>query len=320
MKYISLLSVAELYGEVMKSNRDIQRLNMNGCTGQRWLEILPHTDETGQVWKDIQQIRQAVDETFLHSIAVNGRVVSATVPPIMEIEYMKQVLPFGADIFDVMEHTAYLYIIIVLLQWTETSNWAAGLDDGCIQELEDIKDALFVMEKNELTKRTCPKYASYHLGILYGHNFSELFHRCTAQTLEMDELYYHLPVLLSMFLLDDSHNFKTWPEKMLLNMIDEIRDQFEEFHEYDLILTGYSYGMGRYWTTGDLNFMETVFNYIIRKINKQKNCVKAISYSSYQRFSGPGRISTKIKLVDMSLSWDEVIERAEREKQKQREG
>lgn len=320
MKYISLLSVAELYGEVVKNQHDTQRLNTDGCTGQRWLEIIPHTDETGQVWKNIRQIRQAVDKIFLHFIAPNAQVVCATVPPIMEIEYMKQALPFGADIFDVMEHTAYLYIIIVLLQWTKTSDWSQGLDDGCIQELEDIKDALFVMEKNELTKRTCPKYAAYQLKILYGHDFSELFHRCTAQTLKMDELYYHLPVLLSMFLLDEHHNFETWSENALLNMTDEIKNQVNEFCNYDLVSTGYSYGMGRYWTTGDRDFMKIVFNYIMKEINKKKNQPKAISYQSYQRFNGPDRISTKIKLVDMSVSWDEEIERAEREKQKQQEG
>lgn len=315
MKYISLLAVANWYAHHTKDRRSLSRICAPSGYQGRMLTIRQTTAETGQIMKNIS----TVVPQFLYHNFHTGYLTDAEMFPIMEIEYMKKTLPFGDPVFEVLEHMAYFYIVMAMFPGSQLrmDSWADEVNDsGCIKELEDIEDALLVMEKQKFFESAAPKIAEYETYIFSDTDFLSLFYRCEKQTTKLMEFYYHIPVLLSIFLVDNERlNFNTWTKTQRIRLVEEINYLHDMFSEYRLInMNHYSYGTSANPTDADRDFVFTIFDYIVGKIKNKNAKMGIISYDDYTDVRGPEHIEATVRLSNMHINWDEEIERAEQEK------
>lgn len=325
MKYISLLLVADYYNSFVKENRCIRVLDWNTIGRQ----FRPHTDyrpfiintatdsETGEVSKTLTFTDMI--EMSLSSFNFPGVM---TVPPIMEIEYARHELngTFSKDILDALEQIAYLYTVCVTMNRTNT-DLSTVLEEQCVKDLEDIQDALAFMAVHKFHEYNMPKYRSYSIGILYGDSFVTLFKRCKEMLESFIEFYFHLTVMLAMFLVECKHlKLDTWPKHIRISIIDEMRDVIRQFHGFSHKADNvYTYCMTRNVTRQDVLLVETVFNYIIEKVNDMNTNMGTISYYNYTRINGPETINASVRLSSMNINWTNELARAEKEKKKMAE-
>lgn len=317
MKYISLLAAADWYTNHVKDRRSLSRICAPSGYPGRMLTILQTTDETGQIMKNIRTFTPQ----FLSYDFHGGYLIDAETFPIMEIEYMKKTIPFeDPRIFEVMEQMAYFYIVMAMLPGSKLrmDSWIDEINEsGCIRELEDIEDALIIIENQKHSVGTAIKIAEYETYIFNSTDFLTLFYRCERQTTKLMEFYYHMPILLSIFLVDNERlALDTWTKTQRIRFVDEVNYLHDEFIEYNLVDSdSYSYGTSANPTTADLNFVFTVFDYIVSKVKNKNAKMGIISYNEYTDVSGPEHIEATVRLSQMHINWDEEIERAKQEKE-----
>lgn len=326
MKYISLLAVADFYGSDIKERRGIRTFNYNMTGGQftanrDYRPFIINTeinDETGEVLKTL-----TFTETVKKANPIYGCPDEVTVPPIMEIEYMRHEFAekISTEILDVMEQMAYLYVVYVMMSGGQT-DLNRQLEEQGIEELEDIGDALAVMSMQELHEYTMPKYRSYATGILYGTSFVSLFRRCADMSSVFTEFYFHLAVILSMFLVEYKHSkLSTWSKSVRLGIVNEIQDSMRRIQGYNIQRNNvYTYCMTGSITRQDVSCVETVFNFIIDRVKNMNVNMGTISYSNYTNVRGPETINASVRLSSMHVNWTEEIAHAEEAKKAALEG
>lgn len=316
MKYISLLAVADLYGSDTRERHNIYTFNYN-MTGRQisqnkdYRPFIIHTRVNGETGETMKTL--TFTDTVKNANPIYRCPDTATVPPIMEIEYMRNEFAgtFPADIFDVMEQMAYLYIAFVMFRRSQM-DLSRQLENQCIEELEDIEDALAVMSMQKLHDYSMPKYRTYATGILYGESFAVLFRRCKNMSSSFTEYYFHLAVMFSMFLVEYKQlKLNPWSKSLRLDIVNEIRDAIKSSHGYTVLRSNiYTYCMTGSITEQDVLYVETVFNFIADAIKSMNTNMGIISYYNYTSVKGPETINASVRLSSMDVDWNDEIARA----------
>lgn len=332
MKYISLLHVMRNFGDRIKSCRSLCPVssglsNNTAFEGNTWLkpDVRPFTienaaadPETGQVLNMIT-IRETVDRE-----RVFDRHLPATLPfpPFLELEWLKTEMPLSDSMYDVMIQIACMFTLqIVTFMRTDAARttpeiWLAYLEEhGITIEVEDLEDAPAILQSCELSDLKLPKYRSWATLLMYGPNFPKLFDVCDNQSSSFKEFYHHMPVLLSLFMVEFCDGkLKNWPKQLRIDMENRIRDTMDGFSRYRFLTSdAFTYGRCMSITSADIAMVRSMFTMILDRISDLNSNIGVISYGNYRYVKGPEMMRASVRLTGMGINWEEEMKRAEEE-------
>ena len=333
MKYISLLHVMRLYGHLIKVYRSVRCLDHSTTNrpytangDYRPFTIGPRTDmETGQLLNTLRfNLLSNTNGLYGYNTSQLGYVV---MPPVMEVEWLKTELGLDHELTEVLNQLAYLFTVQILIYGHDmdtvtTTTWMENLErENCIIDVEDLMDTPTILSSNSISLPavSLTKIRSWQTAILYDTTFPDLFERCVAQATSFKELYYHMPVLLTLFMRDYCvAKLKNWPKQIRLEMKNTIQDSLNRLDRYSIIANPvYTYGLCGSVTETDVNFIRTMLGMVQNKIQDLNSDIGIISFSDYQRIQGPETIRAIIRLSNMDIDWSNEISRAKREKERQ---
>lgn len=332
MKYISLLHVMRNFGDRIKSCRSLCPVssdlsNNTAFEGNTWLkpDVRPFTienaaadPETGQVLNMIT-IRETVDRE-----RVFDRHLPATLPfpPFLELEWLKTEMPLSDSMYDVMIQIACMFTLqIVTFMRTDAARttpeiWLAYLEEhGITIEVEDLEDAPAILQSCELSDLKLPKYRSWATLLMYGPDFPKLFKICNDQSSSFKEFYHHMPVLLSLFMVEFCDGkLKNWPKQLRIDMENRIRDTMDGFSRYRFLTSdAFTYGRCMSITSADITMVRSMFTMILDRISDLNSNIGVISYGNYRYVKGPEMMRASVRLTGMGIDWEEEMKRAEKE-------
>lgn len=332
MKYISLLHVMRNFGDRIKSCRSLCPVssdlsNNTAFEGNTWLkpDVRPFTienaaadPETGQVLNMIT-IRETVDRE-----RVFDRHLPATLPfpPFLELEWLKTEIPLSDSMYDVMMQIACMFTLqIVTFMRTDAARttpeiWLAYLEEhGITIEVEDLEDAPAILQSCELSDLKLPKYRSWATLLMYGPDFPKLFKICNDQSSSFKEFYHHMPVLLSLFMVEFCDGkLKNWPKQLRIDMENRIRDTMDGFSRYRFLTSdAFTYGRCMSITSADITMVRSMFTMILDRISDLNSNIGVISYGNYRYVKGPEMMRASVRLTGMGIDWEEEMKRAEKE-------
>lgn len=336
MKYISLLHVMRNFGDRIKSCRSLCPVssglsNNTAFEGNTWLkpDVRPFTienaaadPETGQVLNMVT-IRETVDRE-----RVFDRHLPATLPfpPFLELEWLKTEMPLSDSMYDVMIQIACMFTLqIVTFMRTDAARttpeiWLAYLEEhGITIEVEDLEDAPAILQSCELSDLKLPKYRSWATLLMYGPDFPKLFKICNDQSSSFKEFYHHMPVLLSLFMVEFCDGkLKNWPKQLRIDMENRIRDTMDGFSRYRFLTSdAFTYGRCMSITSADIAMVRSMFTMILDRISDLNSNIGVISYGNYRYVKGPEMMRASVRLTGMGIDWEEEMKRAEKEEKEQ---
>lgn len=332
MKYISLLHVMRNFGDRIKSCRSLCPVssglsNNTAFEGNTRLkpDVRPFTienaaadPETGQVLNMIT-IRETVDRE-----RVFDRHLPATLPfpPFLELEWLKTEMPLSDSMYDVMMQIACMFTLqIVTFMRTDAVRttpeiWLAYLEErGITIEVEDLEDTPAILQSCELSDLKLPKYRSWATLLMYGPDFPKLFKICDDQSSSFKEFYHHMPVLLSLFMVEFCDGkLKNWPKQLRIDMENRIRDTMDGFSRYRFLTSdAFTYGRCMSITSADITMVRSMFTMILDRISDLNSNIGVISYGNYRYVKGPEMMRASVRLTGMGINWEEEMKRAEEE-------
>lgn len=274
--------------------------------------------ETGQVLNMVT-IRETVDRE-----RVFDRHLPATLPfpPFLELEWLKTEMPLSDSMYDVMIQIACMFTLqIVTFMRTDAARttpeiWLAYLEEhGITIEVEDLEDAPAILQSCELSDLKLPKYRSWATLLMYGPNFPKLFDVCDNQSSSFKEFYHHMPVLLSLFMVEFCDGkLKNWPKQLRIDMENRIRDTMDGFSRYRFLTSdAFTYGRCMSITSADIAMVRSMFTMILDRISDLNSNIGVISYGNYCYVKGPEMMRASVRLTGMGINWEEEMKRAEEE-------
>lgn len=332
MKYISLLHVMRNFGDRIKSYRSLCQVspdlsNNVAFEGNTWLkpDVRPFTienvaadPETGQAMNTVT-IRETVDRERVF----NGHIPAVLpFPPFLELEWLKTEMPLSDSMYDVMMQIACMFTLqIVTFMRIDTDRttpemWLAYLEErGMTIEVEDLEDTPAILQSCELSDLKLPKYRSWATLLMYGPNFPKLFDVCDNQSSSFKEFYHHMPVLLSLFMVEFCDGkLKNWPKQLRIDMENRIRDTMDGFSRYmSLTSDTFTYGRCMSITSADIAMVRSMFTMILDRISDLNSNIGVISYGNYCDVKGPEMMRASVRLTGMGINWEEEMKRAEEE-------
>lgn len=320
------------FGDRIKSCRSLCPVssdlsNNTAFEGNTWLkpDVRPFTienaaadPETGQVLNMIT-IRETVDRE-----RVFDRHLPATLPfpPFLELEWLKTEIPLSDSMYDVMMQIACMFTLqIVTFMRTDAARttpeiWLAYLEEhGITIEVEDLEDAPAILQSCELSDLKLPKYRSWATLLMYGPDFPKLFKICNDQSSSFKEFYHHMPVLLSLFMVEFCDGkLKNWPKQLRIDMENRIRDTMDGFSRYRFLTSdAFTYGRCMSITSADITMVRSMFTMILDRISDLNSNIGVISYGNYRYVKGPEMMRASVRLTGMGIDWEEEMKRAEKE-------
>lgn len=329
MKYISLLHVIGNYGEAVRSCHNMHAIpsalsnkQYNASVDLKPFDIDTSTEpETGQVTNTVR-VRDHIDRT-----AAFTRAMPPSLPfyPFLELEWLRQKMPLSDIQYNVLMQLSFMYVIqvIVFKQKNDinlnTDSWLAYLErHEMVVEVEELEDTPVILQTCVFPDVEKPKIRSWSTLLLYGNDFQQLFGRCNDQSSSFKEFYYHMPVLLSMFMVDYyGSNLENWSKELRIEAESTIREAINGFTRY-VVTPGagdtFTYGITMNITQADVTLVSTMFTIIMEMITDMNADMGLISYYSYCNIRGPERIRASVRLTNMDINWCEEMDRADKEK------
>lgn len=327
MKYISLMEVMRQYGSYIKDYRSTRQLSYE-ITSKSFDADVNYTtfdietgtpDGAGQVMKTVT-IRESVNR----NTAINPYVPTQSVmPPILEMEWMRAVADLPDGVFSILEHMAYMFMIMIIT-WGE--HMVQIVDENyfnetmerlhIIKEVDDLDDTALILLACELPSISLPKIRSWTLCYMYGTSFQSLMRLCKQQSQVFKELYFHLPILLAMFMVSyEATDLKEWSKSERISIENDLEDLIAGFGPYNIVPgNNYTYGGSTSITQRDKELLELVFNFIRGKIHSMNSNVGLITYTSYTNIRGPEITHASVRLSGIDINWRDELNKAEEEK------
>lgn len=327
MKYISLLHVMRGYGEAVQSCHSMHAVHTELSNKQfdanidlKPFDIDTTTEpETGQVTNTVT-VRDQIDR---------AKAFWATMPaslplyPFLELEWLRQKMPLSDIEYNIMVQLSCMYMIQVIAfkQRNDINinaeSWLAYLErHEMVIEVEEVEDTPVILQACMLPSVKIPKIRSWNTLLLYGHGFQLLFDQCNGQSTSFKEFYYHMPVLLSMFMVDYYGNkLENWSKELRLEAESTIRETINDFTRYAVTPNDmFTYGTTMNITSADVTLVSTMFTTVMEMITDMNADMGLISYYSYCNVRGPERIRASVRLTNMDIDWCEEMDRADKEK------
>ena len=329
MRYVSLLKTMSAYGYAIADHRDHREighrimgmgLDQRGNNAMFTIETTA-PDEQGQLTKMLR-FRDIADADHLFSQPISPFI---TVPPIVEIEWMRENLELEETQMNVLEHMAYLFVMHVLEWFTRFESMESGYyvslleQKGSIIDVEELEDTPRILSTMLCPSQKLPKISYYDVHYMYGANFPELFRSCKEKS-RLDRVYYfNLPMLLTAFVVDFyGTNLNQWLKatrlsieeelKACLATLDSLAHRMRSVHNVD------TYGRGYELSDRDMALLTAVFRTICNTLHERNVNIGLISYSEYKGITGPDTTHASVRLAGMNINWNTEIKRANDEK------
>lgn len=331
MKYISLLHVMRNFGDQIKSCHSLCRVHsyLSNMALENNADMRLFTIENGTADPETGQIMN----TVTMSDAINSQMVfdmhiptTLHFPPFLELEWLKTEMPLSDSMYDVMMQIACMFTLrivgfIKIDDYMPTSEtWLAYLEEcGIIIDVEDLEDAPAILQTCELSDVKLPKHRSWAMFLMYGPDFPKLFDICNGQSSSFKEFYHHMPVLLSLFMVEFCEGkLENWPKQLRIDMENRIRETMEGFSRYVVAAVDMlTYGRCVSITSADITIVKSMFNMILKRIRDLNSDIGLISYNDYCYVKGPEMIQASVRLTRMGINWEKEMDRAEKEEKEQ---
>lgn len=332
MKYVSLIGAMRLYGSKIKDYRGMTHLNhsmANKAFDQdqdyRPFDINRTVGPQGQV---INRLR------FIHPgdiIQAYGPQLPDTVEmyPILELEWLKDELALEEESMQVLLQLGYMFICRFLAWGLSVNNitprtWLEYLElyDDCTRELDVLGDAPAVLSQKKLPVVFYPKLRAWSIVLLYGTDFNELMGRCKNQTSSLKEMYHHIPILLSMFMVEFcADRLGSWYNAKKIDMENELKDMMDDYAKaLNRNSQTFTYGTASSVTTRDMDFICSILRHIYSKLHDLNADAGIISIREYEHIRGPEPKYGSVRLSGFDINWREEMQRVEKEKKEQAQG
>lgn len=340
MKYLSLMRAVNDYGKSLKGGSTPIRMSTNAFSGSgvrsvresNPFQIQSEVDkETGQV---INNLLTNNDLPFInHSLRERPNFLF-NLPPIMEIEWLKEKLNLTKEQANALEQLSYTMIIWLADEATNgsrnenvTTEYITETFEVDIETLDEVLPLITQIESLNVRRSGVQNWI---FTVYYSNDFKELFELCSTYLVNnFLHIYLHLPLLLILFMRDYEQNkLRYWnsykkieTEELLKDFLNYQKSLHFSRHGY------YSYGRGLYRTEEDYLLINTLLEALYNRICELNRDIGLLSYRSYQDLlkkaqkdaNGQKKIKGEISLSDVEMYWNEEIERAEAKK-KEKEG
>lgn len=335
MKYLSLIKIMRAYGFKIK---DYHRLvcvetylpNFPVENGQNCapFSIRPSSEieATTYGFSKGQELKHL---NLLYANASRHRAnipTSIDVPPLLEIEYMrtKKEPDLNDEILNVLEQLGYLFITCLLTDYNSTvghNEWINMLNAwDTVIDVEDIEDTPVILSKTAFPSVKFPTVRSWRDVLRYETNVWNLILACNDGNV-YHKLYRHLPIIFSMFMVDYyGTKLDNWSKQTRLSLEQKMReivviDDRIDQHHIDM----YTYGCALAMTNKDYDLLIIIFNFMRDKLQKINQSMDKISTNQYLYIKGPDVRSASVVLSDISINWDDEIDRMETEEENETE-
>ncbi len=330
MKYISLIRLMDLYGQWVKEFHAVLTLRYpEPFNADR--EYMPFFITESQNRETGQVSNLLVPETCTDRLMCCLSDKRADMPPVLEIEWMRGKMNLDDEQMDVVVQLSYLYIwdildwIYLKNEWNLSNLWWRKYleDEGVIIEVEELKDVPAILGTTELWSIKIPSVKTWTDYAVYGTDFEEVLCLCRKQTNKLSLFYYHLPILLSMFLCDyERDKLGSWTKRARLDAENMVANYLDDFtRAYRIQQDKYTYYMATSITDKDIHLLTSVFSIIDSKLKEINSNMGLISFWEYEKISepkedyGPQIIKADVRLTYMDILWSDEIRRVEAEKE-----
>lgn len=340
MIYISLLKVSNMLCSMMKDNRNICNINFNTMgypssqlsaddnLPEAELDYTPFKITRMSVKEDGQAMNiLALNKRFGKALYNTSKVLSsASLYPILEIEWFRSTLELDSSILDTMEQFAYLYVQWVGLWGNAVKGTESDLARNLTEyevfvEADEIKDTPKILADYDVPKFNAGKYRKWNIMLFHSSSFADLYSAIAEQSQKLQEVSIHLPLLLALFMIDYSNkNLSSWGNSTRLSVERALEEEIAIFSRqsvstYDGVDKKYTYGIARYVTAADRDIIISVLTMIKAKLHEANSNMGTISFMQYKDARGrDGTIMAAVRLSCMDLNWETEMARAEQEK------
>lgn len=330
MKYLSLIGLMSMYGSGIKDRHSMYNLNhqVTNIGIQAKEDFNPFIIETGTNEKNY--MTDANPEQVMNKLTSNNIIAHANfildtfiVPPILEIEWLKNELGLDDEYVEVMNQLGYAYMVWIMT-WiyytnTDTDRWLSYMEEQkAIIEVEDIEDAPYILIADPMPNVTLPKIRNWSDVLVYGSDFPSVYRKCVNQAVAFKELYHQIPVILAIFMRDYCGNkLNNWSKALCLSIENEVQDyliKLEGYRTNDRSI--YTYSLSSGITNKDRDLISNVLTIICDKLHSINAKIGLISYTNYENIRGPEKINASVRLTGMNIKWnDEICKANEKKKQ-----
>lgn len=328
MKYVSLIGVMRLYGHKIKEWHHL-------CEMDSEMSTKIYSDTTDYVPFEIKRSTDAKEGQVLYTVQYNScrrnghyaysRYIPITafdMPPILEIEWLRTQSGLERDIMDILQQLGYMFLTHVMSWHCDTrvtqTSWMESLDvNGIIIDVEDLSDTAAILLREEVLRINMPSVNTYYNVLMYGTDVPGILNLCMQQTDSMKEYYHHLPIMLSMFMVDCYGNeFQDWTKSERIDTESKLRAIMNtctalSVHPGKRCTYGTSNGI----TERDVDIIRSVFGVMLEKLHEKNRKLGTISYWNYERIKGPDTVDADVMLGSMDINWESEMERARQEKE-----
>ena len=316
----------QLYSKYIKEYRGLRVLNneVTQKTLQSNTDYRPFIIERTTVPETKQAMNMLrFNPEFNINIAYAPNLLrSFEVSPILEVEWFKKDLDLSDEISSVLEQLGYKFMAQILawgqyhMNMTTEDAWQMYMiREGAVIEVDELEDTPAILFADPLSQVNLPKFRSWAMVYMYAQNFPKLFYLCKEQTSCLKEFYYHLPILLAMFMIDyHANKLDHWSKHVRLDIENVMRECMENFSAYSVQERNiYTYGVCISVTSSDINLIHSVFTLIYDKIHDLNTEIGLITYHDYINVRGPETVRASIRLANMEINWCNEMRRAEEE-------
>ena len=152
-------------------------------------------------------------------------------------------------------------------------------------------------------------------------SFVDLMNRCENQSSLIREIHIHMPILVSMFMLDYCHpkgHFTNWSkdDRVLCKTLLEqwIQRCSAEHNDYP---DKYTYAVNTIRSRRDTDFLCDSLSFILERLKDANKNIGLITISTYCNVQGPETVHADVRLARMGIVWTDLIRAAEERKEEE---
>lgn len=332
MKYVSLIKFMGFYADIIKEYHGVKGLSDEASRRNPSdvpnlaplnIELNPAADFE---MKDAALRRiQFTNPEAITWVYGSSAPPSFLMLPILEIEWLKTFEELQDDLLSVIEQMAYVYMAHILTWHGDgrrvlEDDWLEMLErcDVCV-DVEDLKDTPAIINISDLPKPRPVKIRSWVMALFYENSFMSLLHQCEAQNATIQEIYFHLPILIVMFMLDYHHpdgRLTRWTKNQRIVVEKKLRTWYDGCESGVGVKNSdlYTYAVTVFRTCGDVKLLRMGLLAMLDRLSAENEDIGTITVVEYERICGPNQIRANVRLAGMNILWPNLIREFEAKK------
>lgn len=338
MKYLSIIELMHTYGQFIKTFKRL--MNIDNYTSinayAKDMDSLLYDDngvfepfiikpvtesekESTGISKEQNLNEVMLNDVIDISYRVRDKIHSSfRLPPILEMEWLRTKLDLSDEIINVLIQISYLMTLRIMAEYRpNVTDYMRELESrGAIIEVEDLEDTAIILMQKKLPQIKIPTIRSWHTFLFYDTTVKDIIQRCTNQSGDTKEIYYHLPVIFSMFMVDYfGCRLKNWSAMTRIQMVETLK-QLAEIEVYEMPRANtYTYGEHSCFTRKDQELFDDIFTTMYEKLQDINKDIGTISVHNYSFIKGPDVVKANVRLSNMKINWDFEMDLAENKKE-----